>query len=49
VRLVGVEAGGRKIVPGQHAARFAGGTVGIFQGSRSYLLQDDDGQVLGTH
>ncbi|MCB9496512.1 MAG: tryptophan synthase subunit beta [Fibrobacteria bacterium] len=49
VRLVGVEAGGRRIAPGEHAARFSGGSVGIFQGSRSYLLQDEDGQVLGTH
>jgi tryptophan synthase beta chain len=49
VRLVGVEAGGRRIAPGEHAARFSGGSVGIFQGSRSYLLQDENGQVLGTH
>jgi tryptophan synthase beta chain len=49
VRLVGVEAGGRRIAPGEHAARFSGGSVGIFQGSKSYLLQDENGQVLGTH
>ncbi len=49
VRLVGVEAGGRGITPGEHAARFSGGSVGIFQGSKSYLLQDENGQVLGTH
>jgi len=49
VRLVGVEAGGRRIALGEHAARFAGGSVGIFQGSRSYLLQNEDGQVQDTH
>ncbi len=49
VRLIGVEAGGRRIAPGEHAARFSGGSVGVFQGSRSYLLQDEDGQVQGTH
>jgi len=49
VRLVGVEAGGRGIQPGEHAARFAGGSVGILQGTRSYVLQDDDGQIMGTH
>jgi tryptophan synthase beta chain len=49
VRLVGVEAGGRRISPGEHAARFSGGSVGIFQGSRSYLLQDENGQVQNTH
>lgn len=49
VRLVGVEAGGRGILSGQHAARFAGGSVGILQGTRSYVLQDDDGQIQGTH
>ncbi len=49
VRLVGVEAGGLGIETGKHAARFATGKVGIFQGTKSYLLQDDDGQVLPTH
>ena len=49
VRLVGVEAGGRGIEPGEHAARFAGGSVGILQGTRSYVLQDGDGQIQGTH
>jgi tryptophan synthase beta chain len=34
---------------GEHAARFAGGSVGVFQGCKSYLLQDEDGNVLGTH
>ncbi|KKK55916.1 hypothetical protein LCGC14_3069760, partial [marine sediment metagenome] len=49
VRMVGVEAGGEGIKSGKHAARFAGGTLGVLQGTKSYLLQDDDGNVLGTH
>ena len=49
IRMVGVEAGGEGIKPGRHAARFAGGSLGVLQGCRSYLLQDDDGNVLGTH
>ncbi|MCC6293128.1 MAG: tryptophan synthase subunit beta [Bryobacterales bacterium] len=49
VELVGVEAGGHGIRPGEHAARFHGGAPGVLQGSRSYLLQDGDGQVLLTH
>jgi len=49
VRLVGVEAGGRGIEPGQHAARFAGGSAGVLQGTRSYVLQDEDGNVELTH
>jgi tryptophan synthase beta chain len=49
ISMVGVEAGGRGIESGEHAARFAGGSVGVFQGCKSYLLQDDDGNVLGTH
>ncbi|MBF0316735.1 MAG: tryptophan synthase subunit beta [Nitrospirae bacterium] len=49
INLIGVEAGGTEIKAGCHAARFAGGSVGIFQGCKSYLLQDDDGNVLGTH
>jgi tryptophan synthase beta chain len=49
VRLIGVEAGGEAIERGRHAARFAGGAEGIFQGTRTWLLQDDDGNVLGTH
>ncbi|MEP7367092.1 MAG: tryptophan synthase subunit beta [Acidobacteriota bacterium] len=49
VELVGVEAGGRGITPGEHAARFNGGSPGVLQGARSYLLQNDDGQVLLTH
>lgn len=49
IRMVGVEAGGRGIVPGGHAARFAGGRIGVFQGSLSYVLQNDDGQINLTH
>ncbi|MGC2063203.1 MAG: tryptophan synthase subunit beta [Thermodesulfovibrionales bacterium] len=49
VRMIGVEAGGRGIATGEHAARFAGGSIGVLQGTKSYLLQDDDGNVLGTH
>ncbi|MFW5845343.1 MAG: tryptophan synthase subunit beta [Planctomycetota bacterium] len=49
VQLVGVEAGGRGDALGEHAARFDGGRLGVFQGTRSYVLQDDDGQVTGTH
>jgi tryptophan synthase beta chain len=49
VVMVGVEAGGRGITPGEHAARFAGGEIGVLQGTKSYLLQDADGNILGTH
>jgi len=49
VRLIGVEAGGRGIHKGQHAARFAGGAAGILQGTRSYVLQDEDGNIELTH
>jgi tryptophan synthase beta chain len=49
IRMIGVEAGGHGIRSGKHAARFAGGSKGVFQGCKSYLLQDRDGNVLGTH
>ena len=49
VAMVGVEAGGHGIAGGEHAARFAGGSVGVLQGAKSYLLQDAAGNVLGTH
>ena len=49
VRLVGVEAGGRGTGPGEHAARFSGGSVGVLHGTRTMLLQDEAGQVLPTH
>ena len=48
-RLVGVEAGGRGPAPGEHAARFSGGSVGVLHGTRTMLLQDDAGQILPTH
>ena len=49
VELVGVEAGGRGTRLGEHAARFAGGHPGVLHGTRSYVLQDQDGQVVPTH
>jgi tryptophan synthase beta chain len=49
VRLVGVEAGGRGHGLGEHAARFSGGSPGVLHGARSYLLQDENGQVSLTH
>jgi tryptophan synthase beta chain len=49
VRLVGVEAGGDEIVRGRHAARFAGGSAGVLQGTRTFVLQDDDGNIELTH
>jgi tryptophan synthase beta chain len=49
VRLIGVEAGGEGIRPGRHAARFAGGKVGILQGTRTFVLQDRNGQIMLTH
>jgi tryptophan synthase beta chain len=49
VSLHGVEAGGRGRGPGEHAARFSGGAVGVLHGTRTMLLQDDAGQVLPTH
>jgi tryptophan synthase beta chain len=48
-RMIGVEAGGRSSALGDHAARFAGGRPGVLQGTRSYILQDDDGQISTTH
>jgi tryptophan synthase beta chain len=49
VRMIGVEAGGEGIQPGKHAARFHGGSLGVLQGTRSYLLQDEYGQIQLTH
>ena len=49
VKMVGVEAGGEGIAEGKHAARFQGGSLGVLQGTRSYLLQDEFGQVQLTH
>src|SRR5213593_2255829 len=49
VSMVGVEAGGQGIIPHKHAARFQGGSLGVLQGTRSYLLQDEYGQIQLTH
>jgi len=49
VRLIGVEAGGRGIATGEHAASLTGGRPGVLHGNRTYLLQDDDGQILEAH
>ena len=49
VRLVGVEAGGERIAPGRHAARFAGGSTGVLQGTRTFVLQDAAGNIELTH
>jgi tryptophan synthase beta chain len=49
VRMTGVEAGGRGIRSGEHAARFAGGRLGVLQGCKTLILQDPDGQIALTH
>ena len=49
VRLVGVEAAGEGIATGRHAASLNAGRPGVLHGNRTYLLQDDDGQILATH
>ena len=49
VKMIGVEAGGKGIQTGLHAARFAGGAKGIFQGCLSYVLENEDGNILETH
>ncbi len=49
VSMVGVEAGGEGIEPEKHAARFQGGSLGVLQGTRSFLLQDEHGQIQLTH
>jgi len=49
IRMIGVEAGGRGPKLGDHAARFAGGEPGVLHGTFSYILQDEDGQVVPTH
>jgi tryptophan synthase beta chain len=48
-RLIGCEAAGDGVETGRHAATFAEGRVGVLHGSRSYFLQDDDGQTVETH
>ncbi len=49
VAMVGVEAGGHGTALGEHAARFSGGIPGVLQGTKSYILQDEDGQIALTH
>src|SRR6058998_1947646 len=49
VKMLGVEAGGLGIKPEQHAARFQGGSLGVLQGTQSYILQDEYGQIQLTH
>ena len=49
VRMVGVEAGGEGIIPERHAARFQGGKLGVLQGTKTWLLANDDGQIELTH
>jgi len=49
VKMLGIEAGGEGIIPERHAARFQGGSLGVLQGTRSYILQDENGQIQLTH
>ena len=49
VRLIGVEAAGHGVETGEHAAALNGGQPGILHGNRTYLLQDDDGQIIDAH
>ncbi len=49
VSLIGVEAGGRGVLPGEHASKVGHGQAGIFEGYHSYFLQDDDGNIANTH
>jgi len=49
VRLIGVEAAGNGLETGEHAAPLAEGSVGVLHGNRTYLMQDEDGQILDTH
>ncbi|MGD8396501.1 MAG: tryptophan synthase subunit beta [Candidatus Eiseniibacteriota bacterium] len=49
VAMIGVEAGGEGVASGRHAARFAGGSVGVLHGTRTYVLQDAHGQITPTH
>ena len=49
VQLTGVEAGGRSLDQGEHAARFAGGRLGILQGAKTWILQSEEGQIEATH
>jgi tryptophan synthase beta chain len=49
VKMTGVEAGGRSLNPGEHAARFQGGSIGVLQGTKTFILQNQDGQIEDTH
>jgi tryptophan synthase beta chain len=49
VRIIGVEAGGKGVDTDEHAASLAGGRPGILHGNRTYLLQDEDGQIQEAH
>src|SRR5690606_10580542 len=49
VRMVGVEAAGHGLDTGRHAASLSGGSPGVLHGNRTYLLQDEDGQIAGAH
>ena len=49
VRLIGVEAAGEGLETGKHAATLCAGKPGVLHGNRTYLLQDDDGQIIETH
>lgn len=49
IKMTGVEAGGKNMILGQHAARFSGGKPGVLQGTKTYILQDKHGQVANTH
>jgi tryptophan synthase beta chain len=49
VRLVGVEAGGYGVESGQHAAPLSAGIPGVLHGNRTYLMEDEDGQIVATH
>ena len=49
VRLIGVEAGGKSLTEGDHAARFEGGKLGVLQGCKTWILQNNDGQINQTH
>lgn len=49
IKLIGVEGGGTGVISGKHAARFAAGKIGVFQGTKTFLLQDENGQIANTH
>ncbi len=49
IKMYGIEAGGLGIERGKHAARFAGGSLGVLQGCKTFVLQDEQGQIEMTH